>query len=197
MDRVHGFGSWVHGTVDNSRSLILWSIAQILLKWKDIGNLILALHLRADGSHQTRLTGAAHRSGAAAPRGGSLELHSRALRGTMTWGFWGKTTRGSTRSLPGMKHGGERLQGGSRWRLPSFEHGRWWVAALALFRLQEATQRLPRGLLLLLPMTDWLERRWGSGARWRLGFDSCGSKFREYRPLFIGLLISNRRWQRS
>jgi hypothetical protein len=69
--------------------------------------------------------------------------------------------------------------------------------ASALFRLQEAAQRLPHDLLLLLPAMDWLERRWGSGARRRLGFDSCGSKFREYRPLFIGLLVPNHRRRRS
>jgi hypothetical protein len=57
MDRVHGFGSWVHGIVDHSRLLILWCATRILLKRKGIDNLILALHLRADGSHQTRWRG--------------------------------------------------------------------------------------------------------------------------------------------
>jgi hypothetical protein len=57
MDRVHGFGSWVHGIVDHSRSLILWSAAQILLKWKGFSNIILALHLWADNSPQTQPTG--------------------------------------------------------------------------------------------------------------------------------------------
>jgi hypothetical protein len=80
MDRVHGFGSWVHGIVDHSWTLILWSAAQILLKQKGTGNLILTLHLQADGSHQTRPTRVVHRSGMVAPWGGSLELRSRALR---------------------------------------------------------------------------------------------------------------------
>jgi hypothetical protein len=70
MDQVHGFGSWVHGIVDHSRPLILWSAAQILLKRKRIGNLILTLHLRVDESHYTRPMRAAHRTSAAAPWGG-------------------------------------------------------------------------------------------------------------------------------
>jgi hypothetical protein len=158
MDRVHGFGSWVNGILVHSRSLILWSTARIFLKQKRIGNLILALHLRADDSH---------RSSAVAPwGGGSPKLRSWALWGTSTRGFWGKMTRGSTESLPGMKRGGEQLQGGSRWRLPTSEHGQQWAVAPALFWLQQVAQRLSRGLLLLLPTTDWLERQWGSGA-WR------------------------------
>jgi hypothetical protein len=56
MDQIHRFSSWVHGIVDHS-PLILWSVARILLKWKCISNLILALHLRADGTHQTQLMG--------------------------------------------------------------------------------------------------------------------------------------------
>jgi hypothetical protein len=40
MDRVHRLGSWVHDIVDHSQSLILWSVARILLKWKGIDNLI-------------------------------------------------------------------------------------------------------------------------------------------------------------
>jgi hypothetical protein len=198
MDRVHGFSSWVHGILDHSRPLILWSAARTLLKRKGIDNLILAIHLRADGSHQTRPTGAAHRFDAAAPwgGGGSPELRSRALRDTVRRGYWGKMMLGSTGSLPEMKHDGEWLQGGSQRRLPSSEHGWWWAVALALFRVQEVAQRLPCGLLLLLPVTDWLERWRGSGTRWRLGFDSCGSKFGEYRALFIGLLVPNHRLQR-
>jgi hypothetical protein len=175
MDRVHGFGSWVHGIVDHSRSLILWSAAQILLKWKGFSNLILALHLWADSSHQTQPTGRC--IGPAWRRHRALtELHSQALGGTATWGFRGKMTRGSTGSLSGTKRGWERLQGGSRRWLPSSNHRRRWAAALALFWLQEAAQCLPHGLLLLLPATDWLERRRGSSARRWLGFDSCGSK---------------------
>jgi hypothetical protein len=100
MDRVHGFGSWVHGIVDHSRPLILWSATRILLKRKGISNLILALHLRADASHQIRPMRVAQRSGTATPWRGSPELHSQALRGTATRGFWGKMTRGLTGSLP-------------------------------------------------------------------------------------------------
>jgi hypothetical protein len=158
MDRVHGFGSWVHGIVDHSQPLNLWSAAQILLKWKGIGNLILTLHLRADGSHRIWPTGLVYRSSTAAPWGGSPELHARALRGMTTRGFCGKMMRGSTWSLLTMKCGGEWLHGGSRWWLNSSEHGWRWAVAPVLFRLQEAAQRLPRGLLLLLPVTDWLDR---------------------------------------
>jgi hypothetical protein len=43
----------------------------------------------------------------------------------------------------------------------------------------------------------WLERWRVSGTRRRLGFGSCGSKFGENMPLFIGLLVLNCRWQRS
>jgi hypothetical protein len=198
MDQVHGFGSWVHGIVDHSRPLILWSAAQILLKRKRIGNLILTLHLRVDESHYTRPMRAAHRTSAAAPwGGGSPKLHSQALWGTTTWGFWGKMTRGLTRSLPGMERNGEWLQGGSRRRLPSSEHERRWAMAPVLFRLQEATRRLPRSLRLLLLVTDWLEWRRGSGTRRWLGFDSCGLIFGEYRSLIIGLLVPNLRQQIS
>jgi hypothetical protein len=67
MDRVHGFGSWVYGIVDQSRPLILIRAARILLKQKGIGDLILALHLQVGGSQQTRLAGVVHRPDTAAP----------------------------------------------------------------------------------------------------------------------------------
>jgi hypothetical protein len=86
-------------------------------------------------------------------------------------GFWGKTMRGSTGSLLGAKNGGERLQDGSRRRLPSYEHGRRWATALALFRLQEVAQRLPHGLLLLLGQFN-VSNQWRlAQIWWRLGFD--------------------------
>jgi hypothetical protein len=49
MDRVHGLSSWVHGIVDHSRPLILRSMAQILLKRKDIDDLIEVVDQGVDG----------------------------------------------------------------------------------------------------------------------------------------------------
>jgi hypothetical protein len=48
MDRVHGLGSWIHDIVNHSRSLILRSVARILLKWKGIGDLISAVDQGVD-----------------------------------------------------------------------------------------------------------------------------------------------------
>jgi hypothetical protein len=113
---VHGFGPCVHDIVDQSRSLILIRAARILLKRKGIGDRILALYLRADeSSNPADGCGAQARCGGAT--GGLRELRSRPPRGTVTRDFGGKTTRGSTGSLPGAKRGGERLQDGSRRRL--------------------------------------------------------------------------------
>jgi hypothetical protein len=102
--------------------------------------------------------------------GGSPELHSRALWGTVTRGFWGKTTQWSVGSLPEVKCSGERLQGGSRWRLPYSEHGRRWAAAPALFQLQEAAQRFPHGLLLPLRRINGSNRWHLAQIWWWLGF---------------------------
>jgi hypothetical protein len=67
--------------------------------------------------------------GAQAQRGGTIgcssKLRSRALQGTVTRGFGGKMSRGSTGFLPGAKRGGEQLQDGSRRWLPSSEHEQW------------------------------------------------------------------------
>jgi hypothetical protein len=84
--------------------------------------------------------------------------------------FWGKTTWGSTGFLPGAKLGGERLQDGSRWRLPSSEHRRQWAVAPALFRLQEVDQHLPHSLLLLLSWFNGSNQRRLARIWWRLGF---------------------------
>jgi hypothetical protein len=85
MDRVHGFGSWVNGILVHSRSLILWSTARIFLKQKRIGNLILALHLRADDSH---------RSSAVAPWGGLTEASLLSSLGHVDAGFLGQNDAG-------------------------------------------------------------------------------------------------------
>jgi hypothetical protein len=163
MDQVHGFGSWVHGIVDQSRPLILIWAARILLKWKGIDDLIPTLdHDPPDGG------GAQARCGSTI--GGSPKLCPWALRGTVTRGVWGKMTRGSTGFLPGPKRGREWLQDGSRRRLPSSEHRQWWTAGLALFRLQEVAQRLPRGLLLLLGRFNGSNRWRLAQIWWRLGF---------------------------
>jgi hypothetical protein len=104
MDRVHGFGSWVHDIADQSRPLILIRAARILLKWKGIGDLILTLHLWADGSHHIRPTGAAHRPGAAgqwgAHRSFAPELSGawwRRVFGAKWCGVDGVLTRGEMR----------------------------------------------------------------------------------------------------
>jgi hypothetical protein len=190
MDRLHSFGSCVHDIVDHSRSLILWSAARILLKWKGIDNLILALHLRADDSHQTRSTGVAHRSGAAAPWGAHRSFapeHSGARRHRVFGAKWRGGRRGA---YPGWNEAGNGSKVASSGGSPpsSMDDDERWLWRSSGFKKQ---------LNSFLVVTDWHEQRWGSGARRRLGFDSCGSKFMEYSPLFIGLLVPNRRWQRS
>jgi hypothetical protein len=115
--------------------------------------------------------------------GGSPELRSRALRGTVTRGFLGKTMWGSMGLLPGAKRGKERLQDGSRWRLPSDKHERWWVAAPALFRLQEVAQRLPCCLLLLLGQfngSNWRHLAW---IWWQLGFGKFQALWAKIRAM--------------
>jgi hypothetical protein len=153
MDWVHDFGSCVYGIVDQSRTLILIWAARILLKWKGIGDIILALHHWAGGSQRIGREG--WRTGSAWwHHRGLPELCPRVLRGTVTRGFWGKMMHGSTVFLSVAKRGRGGLQDGSRQRLPCSKHERWRGAAPTLFRLQEVVQRLPRGLLLLLGRFD-------------------------------------------
>jgi hypothetical protein len=129
--------------------------------------------------------------------GGSLELRSRALWGTVTRGFWAKTTQGWWGPYAGwnMAGNGSKLGHGGDSPPPSTDDGERWLWRSFGFKKQLNTFLVASSCFF--PMTDWLERRWGSGARWRLGFDSCISKFGEYRPLYIGLLVLNHRWQRS
>jgi hypothetical protein len=102
--QVHGFGSWVHGIVDQSRSLILIRATMILLKWKDIDDLIPALHLRAT-THITpgwrgRCIGPVRRC-----YRGLTEAPLQSSLGPGDAGFWGQNdarrdgvlTRGETR----------------------------------------------------------------------------------------------------
>jgi hypothetical protein len=116
----------------------------------------------------------ANGGGPQAWRGGAIgcspDFRSRALRATVTRGFGGKMAWGATGSLPTAKCGGERLYDGSHQWLPSFKYRRWWAVAPALFRLQEAAQRLPHGLLLLLGRFNGSNRQRLGQIWWQLGF---------------------------
>jgi hypothetical protein len=168
MDRVHGFGSWVHDIADQSRPLILIRAARILLKWKGIGDLILTLHLWADGSYHIRPTGAAHRPGVA----GQWGAH-RSFAPELSGAWWRRVFGAKWCGVDGVLTRGEMQWGTAPRRLAtvvSLLRARVTVSASTLFRLQEVAQRLPRGLLLLLGWfngsNQWrLARIW-----WRLGF---------------------------
>jgi hypothetical protein len=169
MDRVHGFGSWVHDIVDQSWPLMLIQVARILLKrryrWSNPG---------PPSTSEWVTSNLVDGGGAQAWRdsaiGGSQVFRSQALRGTVTWGFWGKMMWGSTGFWPDAKRGGEWLQDGSHRWLPSSEHGQRWAAASVLFRLQEAAQRLRCGILLLLGWFNGSNRRRLARIWWQLGF---------------------------
>jgi hypothetical protein len=82
--------------------LILIQVARILLKRKGIDNLILALHLRADGSHQTWQTGMAYRPGAMAPWRGARWSSALELSGArLHWVSGAKRPRGRRGPYPG------------------------------------------------------------------------------------------------
>jgi hypothetical protein len=134
----------------------------------------LTSHLANGGDVQSRSGGAI---------GGSSELHSWALWGTVTWGLGGKMTRQSTGFLPRVKRGGERLQDSSWQRHPSSEHGRWRAMSSTLFRLQEVAQRLPRGLLLLLGRFNGSNRWCLARIWWRLGFGGFQALWAKIRAM--------------
>jgi hypothetical protein len=73
---------------------------------------------------------------------------------------------------------------------------RWWERALVELQLIQDHEQLPLGLLKLLlgfNYCEWQRIDLARGFCSVLGFGSCRSKFKENRPLFIGLLVWTRR----
>jgi hypothetical protein len=147
------------------------------------GGCLRCILWRRDRGHSGTIVGA----------GGSPEHGGQGAPVDQTW--WGKRQNGEgiTRALPL----GSKRPGGLRvWLMVvgRLLRARVMVAARcggrsARRRRWEALQRRPRSL----PSLNCGERRWIGGARRWLGFGSCISKFKEDRPLFVGILVWTRR----